>query len=174
MHKLLFSFIWLFFCFGVQAESLTDNKRELMDYMLDVNKTVTIVQQMKDSLTRTILLSVADDQGEVDRGLATMVEKEVANALYEDFILNNRLKDIYYGLFDEYFSEQQLQEIVQFYESTSGKLFVKNMPDIIKRGTEEIQKEAQDSVYTVQERITKNLADFRKRMEDQEAKEKPQ
>jgi len=174
MHKLLLSFICLFFCIAAQAEALTGKKRELMDVMLEVNKTSTIVQQMKDNLTRTILMSVADDQGEVDRGLATMVEKEVANVLYEDFMLNNKLNDIYYSLYDEYFSEEQLQKIVQFFDSPSGKLFQKHMPVITKRGMTITQEEAQNSVYTVQERITKNLADFRKRMESQEAAEKTQ
>jgi len=142
--------------------------------MFEINKTSTLVQQMKDNLTRKILLSVADDQGEVDRGLAAMVEKEVANVLYEDFVLNNKLRDIYYSLYDEYFSEKQLQEIVSFYNSPSGKMLQKHFPEISKRGMTITQKEAQDSVYTVQERITKNLADFRKRMESHEAEEKTQ
>jgi len=154
-----------------QSEALSDEKRALIDSMLQITESADLVNKFKTMVTSRILTQFADKNGEVDKGLAMMVEQEVSTVLYEDFILSNKLKDISYSLYDEYFSLEKMRKIVAFFESEAGETFYTSVPKIASETIARSEEIGQKSVKRIEQRIAEKLASFRTRKEQQVQKQ---
>jgi len=108
------------------ANQISPQKRDLVDQLLVINQTDNLIPLMTSSLTGQIVTAISRNKGPIDDSLKLAIHNEVNTAVHEQFVLSNKLNDIFYGLYDEYFSTSQMQDIVNFYNSPAGKQLRKN------------------------------------------------
>jgi hypothetical protein len=75
------------------------------------------------------------------------------------------IKDQYVEMYMKYFSENEIQEMLQFYKSPTGKKVVELMPQIMKEGTLIGQKLAQNNIMP---KIEAQFEEMRKEIKKQD------
>jgi len=103
------------------AKTLPDDKRAAIDQILELNNTTQLLPLMSSAISGQIVRAMSKRNGEVDQNLIKLTQAEVTNAVHEEFVLKNKLNEIFYQLYDEYFTTKQLQEIAAFNASEAGK-----------------------------------------------------
>ena len=96
------------------AKALPDDKRAAIDQILTLNNTTQLLPLMSSVISSEIIRAMSKRSGGVDQNLIALTESEVQNAVHEEFVLKNKLNEIFYQLYDEYFTTKQLQEIAAF------------------------------------------------------------
>ena len=154
------------------ADPITLEKRDLVDKMLEINQTAQLVPLMSSMLSRQIISALSTSSKGVDDDLAQLVHTEVKTVIREEFVLNNKLNDIFYALYDEYFTTKQMSEIVKFYSSVAGKQLIKHTGDISRRSQQEAQKHAKKVGQIVQQRVLKRLDNVMTKLDSMEKEDK--
>ncbi|MFT7372697.1 MAG: hypothetical protein ACI9T9_001384 [Oleiphilaceae bacterium] len=139
------------------AKQISSEKKDLVDQLLAINQTDNLIPLMASSLTGKIIAAISHNRGPIDKNLKLAINNEVKNAIYEQFVLNNKFNNIFYGLYDEYFSTDQMQSIVNFYNSPAGKQLRKHSGDITLRSQEQAKVHAKTVGPIVQQRLLKIL-----------------
>ncbi len=139
------------------AEPITPEKRKLVDQLLEINQTAKLIPLMTSGLSNQILAALSKGSNSVDKDLQKIVYSEVKTVMREEFVLNNKLNDIFYGLYDEYFSVSQMQDLVNFFNSSAGQQLMKHSIDISKRSQNEAKTHAKAIGPIVQKRVMKLL-----------------
>lgn len=151
---------FIFFNGLTQADPIPANKRQLIDDILEQTGTTNVIPLMTNQLSREILSLLKKKNVPIDQNLVALVQSEAKTVMYEEFILNNKFNDIFYGLYDEYFSIEELKEIAVFYNSSAGKRALSVMPDISRRSMEQAKEHSKGIGSKVQQRLMKRFDEF--------------
>jgi len=162
-----------FFSFNhALAQQISPQKRDLVDQLLVINQTENLIPLMASALTGQIVTAISKNRGPIDDNLKSTIHTEVQTAIHEQFVLNNKLNDIFYGLYDEYFSTSQLQDIVNFYNSSAGKQLKNKTGKITLRSQEQAKAHAKTIGPIVQKRLLKILDNIDEELKKLEAAKK--
>jgi len=154
------------------ANQISPQKRDLVDQLLVINQTENLIPLMASSLTGQIVTAISRNKGPIDDNLKLAIHNEVKTAVHEQFVLSNKLNDIFYGLYDEYFSISQMQDIVNFYNSPAGKQLRKKTGEITLRSQEQAKIHAKTIGPIVQKRLLKMLDNIDKDLKTVETAKK--
>ena len=78
-----------------------------------------------------------------------IISDEVALYMHEQFLLNKELRQLQYDAYKQYFSKQELLELIDFYHTPLGRKFLSDMPFLMQY--------VQTGVGKVLESITNNM-----------------
>ncbi len=156
---------------AAHARKIQEEKRVLIDQVLELTGAQQITKLLSQTLTKEIIGKMHEKYGQVDRAVVAIVFAEAERIMYEDFILNNKLNDILYDLYDESFSLKQMQEITEFYSSPTGIKMIAAMPSISQRSMEAARQHAGTLSEKIYQRINERLESAREAIERAEAEE---
>lgn len=140
-----------------QARSIPDSKRQLIDTIMKQTGTAKALPLLTNQLSGEILNMLNGKNVPMDQHLIHLVQQESKTVVYEEFVLSNKFNEIFYELYDEYFTEAQLQEIASFYASSTGKRLLGIMPEISRRSIEVAQEHSKGIGHKVQQRLLKRF-----------------
>jgi len=141
----------------VSARNIPEDKRVEIDKFLALTGASQLTNLMANALTRQILQPLEQKYGPVDPAMIQVIFSEAKTIMYEEFTLNNKLNDIFYDLYDEYFTSDQMKELVRFYSSPTGKIAQRGMQDISQRSMVEAKKHATTLGPKIQQRLVDRL-----------------
>lgn len=151
------SIILLLCCSAMSAYSesrpIAEAKRKAIDSILQQTGAKNALNLMSRQLTAEILEVLRSKNVPLNEDLILLVDQEARTVIYEDFILNNQFNEIFYALYDEYFTLEELEEIANFYTSKTGKRLLVLMPEISRRSLEASQEKSKGIGYKVQQRL---------------------
>lgn len=154
----LLGFITAFaFSAYAQARVIAPEKRELIDQIIQQTGTAKILPLMTKQLVSEILKLLQSKEVNIDNSLVALVQKEANTVMYEEFVLSNKFNEIFYALYDEYFTAGQLKTIVTFYDSSAGARLLTVMPQISQRSMALAQEHSQGIGLKVQQRLMKRF-----------------
>jgi hypothetical protein len=145
-----------------QARPIDDEKRQLIDNILKQTGTTNVIPLMTNQLTSEILNLLKKKNVPLDQNLVSLVKDEASTVMYEEFILSNKFNEIFYELYDEYFSIEQLKDIAAFYDSSAGKRILSAMSDISRRSMEQAQEHSKGIGSKVQKRLMERFDEHEK------------
>ena len=154
---LLILLLFIFSTSHAFAKQISPQKRDLVDQILVINQTAKLIPLMTSALTGQIITAIAKGRNGIDDNLKLIIHSEVKKAIKEQFVLNNKLNDIFYELYNEYFSTSQMQDIVNFYNSPAGKQLMKHSEDVSQRSQEQAKAHAKIIGPIIQKRLLKIL-----------------
>jgi hypothetical protein len=160
--------------FNIQAQTrpITEAKRKAIDSILQQTGAKNALSLMGRQLTGEILTVLKSKNVPMDEDLIKLVDQEARKVIYEDFVLNNQFNEIFYTLYDEYFSVEELQEIARFYNSPTGKRLLAAMPEISRRSLEVSQEKSKGIGYKVQQRLMQRFDEAEQKIQTAQEKEK--
>lgn len=145
----------LFFTTGALA--LEAEKREPIDELLDIMESRKLSDLMARNLTFTMVKALAGKYGNLDRAVADIIYQEAQAIMYEQYILSGKLNDIFYDLYDEYYTAEELQALVRFYKSPAGRRMLEVGDRISTRSIDAAREHAMSFGPMAQKRIQKKL-----------------
>ncbi len=120
-------------------------KRALIKELLEITESSKNVQQIMDSMVRaelpklvsTILKNVPaldSDRPEVQKKFSDIVSRMATK--YRDRVIkkidvNQLIDEVSYPIYDKYFTESELRDIIGFYKSSTGKKAIAILPQVI-------------------------------------------
>lgn len=161
------------FTIQTEARVIPDSKRQLIDTIMKLTGTAQALPLMTNQLSGEILGMLKAKNVEIDQNLILLVQKEAKTVVYEEFVLSNKFNEIFYELYDEYFSEAQLKDIAAFYESSAGKRLLIAMPDISRRSIDKAQEHSKGMGLKVQQRLMKRFDELDEKIAKQKREPNP-
>lgn len=142
---------------GARAAVLEEEKRIQIDLLLEIFKTRQLSNLIAQNLTQSMLHAISQKYGKIDGAVGNIIFDEAKKIMYEQFILNGKLNDIFYELYDKYYTAEQLKELVRFYQSPTGRRLIAVGDSIQQRSLEEATKHAATFGASAQQRIQERL-----------------
>lgn len=166
------SILLLIFCFAIngyaETRPISEAKRKAIDNILQQTGAKNALALMGRQLTGEILGVLKNKNVAIDDDLVRLVDQEARKVIYEDFVLNNQFNEIFYALYDEYFTTEELQDIVRFYNSPTGKRLLAAMPEISQRSLEASQNLSKGIGYKVQQRLMQRFDEAERKIKEAE------
>jgi len=153
----------------LSARTIPEDKRVLIDELLEMTGAKRASNLMANKLTQELVQMLAAKNGSVDRAVVAIINKEAQTIMYEEFILNNKLYDVMYDLYDEYFTLDDMREILKFYRSSTGQRALRFLPAIQQRSMQIVREYAVSLSPKIQSRIQGRLKEVKTALDEAEA-----
>ncbi len=153
---------------NIHARAIPEEKRVLIDEFLEMTGADRLTGLLAGKLTHELVSMISQKNGQLDRAVVAIIQKESQTIVYEEFVLNNKLQDIMYDLYDEYFTLQDMKNIVTFYKSPTGQRAMQHMPMISRRSMELTQEHARSLAPKIHARISQRFEEVRNALADSE------
>jgi len=127
------------------TNSISPEKRALIKELLEVTESGKNANQVMESMVRselpkmvsTILKTVPalnSDRPEVQKQFSDIVSRmavKYRDRVIKQIDLNQLIEQISYPIYDKYFTESELRDIIGFYKSSTGKKAISVLPQIM-------------------------------------------
>lgn len=129
MKKFMLLVSSLFLVQSIYANEISDNKKKLIERMLEQSgqSAKQVSMMMAQQMASVIKASVPED----DKAQQIITE-EVIKIVEKDFIERNSFFEPLYPIYDKYFTEEDLREIVRINDTPLGKKIIGVMPSIFQ------------------------------------------
>lgn len=142
---------------SLHARALEPEKRELIDQMLEFSEVGSVVNYMASALTIQMFEALKKKHDNIDQAVAGIIYAEAQTIMREEYVLNNRLNEIFYSLYDEAFSTKELEEMVAFFSTDIGRKTLLTLPIISQKSQEQAKLHARAIGPNIQQRIMNKL-----------------
>ncbi len=154
-----------------QARTIPEAKRIAIDSILKQTGAQNTLGLMTQQLTSEILGVLQNRGVRLDEDLIKLVEHEAKKVIYEEFVLNNQFNEIFYSLYDEYFSTDELKEIARFYNSSTGRRLLLALPEISQRSMNATREQSAGIGSKVQQRLMQRFDEAEMKLKTLETKQ---
>lgn len=139
---------------ALPAHAVEPSKQADIEHLLDITGAMALAQQMSAAsvaeLTRMLRHARPDIPERVLRVVATEVDAVVAENVAD---LRTRIVPLY----DEYFSADEIRELIAFYSSGVGRRTVEVMPQLMGRSMEAGKQWGESLGPLIEARVTERL-----------------
>jgi hypothetical protein len=157
MKTLMLCFALIFSSQSVFGETIDPKKREMIDEMLRYSESEQVVSYMATMLTIQMLEMLTKRHGNIDQAVADIIQDEAKILMREEYILNNKLNEIFYKLYDENFSTEEMQTMLTFFSTETGQHVLRTLPKIAAESQTLAKAHAKAVGPKIQMRIHKRL-----------------
>ncbi len=131
------------------------------------------------------LVQIMNLQATFNEGKEAMIKAQVqsnpALAQFEDlmrqfmdkYLTWDQVKDQYVNIYADVFTEPELRELIQLYNTPTGKKLLTSMPDIMNRSMQITQKQLQPHLPELQQQIMARVQEQQKQQQPQPAPGQP-
>ena len=144
--------------------------RQAAEEALTITQADKAVDVMFDQL---MMMQRQQLQGVVDPENALALQEKIMNA-YKETLSWENTKEEYIDVYVEYFTEEELRELVKFYKTEVGQKFLEKQPELMVRGMEIGQRRAQMAVPKVHAIIREEIERVEKEQEAEGLLDVPQ
>jgi hypothetical protein len=126
------------------APIISQEKRALIKELLEITESTKNAEQIMDSMVRSELPKLVSavlknapaldsDRPEIQKQFSEIVSRMAGK--YRDRVVkkidvNQLIEQVSYPIYDKYFTESELRDIIAFYKSSTGKKAISLMPQI--------------------------------------------
>jgi len=154
--------IILFFCFITSSITFADqdSHRAVALKFLEVTETQKMFDQMKDSYQQLITqyMSAVDLPPEAAEDYEAMKQDIVK--LGDSFWSWEEMKDVYIDIIIKVYSEDEIKELVAFYESPLGQKVIAKSPELMKESVQKSQELFQNKMPEIQQVMNKRVEEL--------------
>jgi len=141
------------------------HKRTALE-LLEVANTKKMLDQMMTSITGMMeqqfkAMNLPPEGEEA----AIAVQKEIMD-WFSEFFVWEQIRDLYADIYVEVFTEDELNELIQFYQSPLGQKVLKKMPELMQKSMEKSQALLQDKMPEFQKRLQKTITELKEKYKE--------
>jgi hypothetical protein len=127
MKKIL---LVLLFSIPVLLNCQAQTKQENIKVMFQLMQTDSVVEKMMNSMLPVMMKSIPQAQDSTAKSQLDATMKKMTQVMMT--ITKRLLNEDLVGLYDKYFTEKEIQDLVTFYKSSAGKKMVAVSPELNK------------------------------------------
>ncbi len=127
---------------------------------------ITNARSMTDQLMKS-MEAMMTSQFEAEASDLTPEGREALDAVRKDslkWLSDNlswdQMRDMYVDIYTQVFTEDEINEIVQFYQSPLGRKMLKKMPELMRLTLEKSQEKVQKKMPIFREKLQKTLSEL--------------
>ena len=139
------------------AEELTEEKKQVIDEMLEITGALKVGEMMGTATANQMITALSQQQKEVDPKMVAIIQDEVGKIMHEEFIANGFIHKISYEIYHKYFTTMELKEMVAFYKTPTGAKMAALLPQVTQEAMLAGQKHGQTLGPKIQQRLTARL-----------------
>ncbi|WP_158970725.1 DUF2059 domain-containing protein [Paraglaciecola sp. L3A3] len=158
MLKIITAISLLIFSLSLSAEELNDEKKKLIDEMLQVSGAAKLGDMMGSWASGQLISALQRQNKEVDTKTITIIQDEIGKLMNEEFIHNGFVNNMSYDIYHKYFSLSELKEMVAFYKTETGKKVAAVLPKITQESMQASQQHGMSLTGKIQQRIQARFA----------------
>lgn len=157
--KSILSFILTLLLFVNTAicEELSDDKKKLIDELLTITNAADIGQMFSKAIISQMTKVMKSANPDVDPRAFDIVEEEVNALIHEEVVVKNSLNAMIYPIYDKYFTQNDLAELVAFYKTPLGKKLISVTPSITQESMQVGHSWGQSLGPKIQQRVSDRL-----------------
>ena len=136
-----FALVFLFFCHTVVAEPLNKEKTYLMDRLLEQSgQTAEAVgMQMASVSVQQMFTSLQTINPNIDQKILDIMEDVVVDVIREELVVKKGYVKMMYPIYDKYFTQDDLKQMLKYNSTPIGKKTIKVMPMIMQEAIQASQ-----------------------------------
>jgi hypothetical protein len=153
MKYLIVLFSAFIFNIGNSAFAATPSQASIEKLLADTesDKILAAIQQQVDSMMQnTMQQAMQGAAASPDRQKILDDFKKKSMAAIDEQLDNDKLKSIYIQIYSENFSQDEVDQLVAFYESPTGKMFVAKMPLVAQKSMSLMQEKMVPVLQSIQ------------------------
>lgn len=127
MKKIL---LVLLFCIPVLLNCQAQTKQENIKVLFQLMQTDSVVEKMMNSMIPVMMKSIPQAQDSTSKSQLDATMKKMTQVMMT--ITKRLLNEDMVGLYDKYFTEIEIKDLVSFYKSPAGKKMVAVSPELNK------------------------------------------
>ena len=141
------------FSLKAHAEELTDEKRGVIDELLEVTGVLGIGDLMGASISNELIRKLSQQNKTLDPKVLDILRDESKKIMHDEFIANQWLNEMSHKVYHKHFSLLDLKNLVAFYQTTTGRKVIKAMPRIIQESMVRGQAHGRSLGPVIRERL---------------------
>lgn len=127
MKKIL---LVLFFSIPLLLNVQAQTKQENIKVLFQLMQTDSVVEKMMNSMIPVMMNSMPQVQDSTAKSQMTSMMKKMTQLAMD--VTNRLLNEDMAAMYDKYYTEKDIKDLVAFYKSPAGKKMVKISPDLNK------------------------------------------
>lgn len=135
------------------AEELTDEKKRVIDEMLEITGALKVSEMMGTAVANQMISALSKQNGSVDPKMVEVIQDEIGKIMHDEFIANGFINQMSYDIYHKYFTTAELKEVVAFYKTPTGGKMASLLPQISQEGMMRGQKHGESLGPTIQSRL---------------------
>lgn len=133
---------------------LAEEALACMDVQRNIEQSFEAVKKMQMAQLKNMGMSAGDAEK------TRVLQDEIMTMIQQEFTWD-KVKDDYIQIYADTFTEEELNGLIEFYKSPTGKKFTEKMPDLMQKSMQISQKQMQNIMPKVQE-ISRKFAEEHK------------
>ena len=130
MGKFLLGFYLVLLSFFSIAEEITDEKKRVIDEMLEITGALEIGEMMGNAVADQMISALAQQGQNMDQRVVAIVKDEVSKIMHDEFIANGFIHNMSYRIYHKYFTTDELKQVVMFYKTPAGSKMAMYLPQV--------------------------------------------
>ena len=160
-HCLSFLFSAFIFIGNVQAQTPSAESLETLLALTETEKTVTNMHQQIDDLIRQSMEQALQGHHVTPEDRITLDEMLVrVTAVYKDELSWEKMKSMSKQIYAESFNQPEIDGLISFYQSPSGRAFVAKMPIVMQKSVQLMQERVGPLLLKMQDSITTTVREI--------------
>ncbi|MDU0354466.1 DUF2059 domain-containing protein [Paraglaciecola aquimarina] len=140
------------------ADELTEEKKQVIDEMLDITGALKIGEMMGQAASNQMIAMMRQQNKDIDPKVEGIIKDEMNAIMHDEFIANGFVNQMSYKIYHKHFSLQELKEIVDFYKTKTGSKMASLLPEITQQSMMEGQKHGASLGPKIQQRLQARFA----------------
>ena len=153
MIKILSILSLLLFSPLCSAEVFTKEKKQAIDELVAITGALEVSEMLGKAVANQVIAAMMQQNQSVDKQTIAIIQDEIGSVMYDEFIANGFLINMLYELYHKHFSTLELQEIVAFYKTDTGKKMANLLPELTQEGMQAGQLHGQSLGPTIERRL---------------------
>ncbi len=164
--KFVATFVFAVIAFAAQA---TEPSAASIDRLLDITqsrRTVDAIQKQVEAMMKPMFEQALDSKSlspekreEAERYMASFSEK--MKPVFAEMLDWQRLKELTAKIYMESFSQEEIDGLIAFYESATGKAFVERMPLVMQKSMVAMQQRMVPLMEKMKQAAKESAAEFK-------------
>lgn len=137
-----------------RADELTAEKRADIEHLLAMTNAMAIGTQMGTAAARNVVQTIHTLRPDIPQAVLDLLPAEVMAVIAEN---KESLKNEIIPIYDKYFTDAELKQMIQFYSTALGQKAIKVMPSILQEGMAAGQRWGESLGPQINRRIREKL-----------------
>jgi len=161
MRKILifFALTFLFLSHTVIADPLSREKTALIDKLFEQTgrSAEAVGMQMAELSIQQMTGTMKMMNPDVDQKVLNIMEEIVGDVIYKEFVVEKVYVKMMYPIYDKYFTQDDLKQMIEFNNTPLGKKIIKVLPMITQETIPVMQAFSQETLSS--EKLFQSLAE---------------
>lgn len=145
------------YCHAAVADELTDAKRNDIKRLMEMTGSTNIAKQFATAISQQMFRTLKSARPDIPERALVIIDRELISLFSEKLTAPGGLVDQVTPVYDRYFTHSEIQDLIAFYQTPTGKKAIQVLPRIVSDSMLAGQRWGQSLNPEIQKRVMEAL-----------------